>query len=67
MKDGHIVEFRLHLKEMYEAADEIGHELYKEHRNIEALSKTRNLTIEEKIKISQLKKRTIQTLHPSLE
>lgn len=56
MKNGHIVEFRLHLKEMDEIAEGIGHKLYEQQRSIEAISKTRNLTKEEKIKIATLKR-----------
>lgn len=55
MKNGHIVEFRLHLKEMDEIADKIGHKLYEKQRSIEAISKTRKLTKEEKIRIFELK------------
>jgi (p)ppGpp synthase/HD superfamily hydrolase len=53
MKNGHIVEFRLHLKEMDEAA-EIGHNFYNQRRSLEALSKERVLTVKEQIKIEGL-------------
>ena len=60
MENGHIVEFRLHLKEMDEVAEEIGHQLYEAQRSLEAISKTRNLTKEEKIKIFDLKKEQLE-------
>ena len=40
MSNGHIVEFRLHLKEIDEIADGIGHELYEQVRSIEAIIET---------------------------
>ncbi len=60
MSNGHIVEFRLHLKAMDEVADGVGHKLYEKQRSLEALSKTRRLTKEEKIKISQLSKKQFE-------
>ncbi|WP_162846413.1 hypothetical protein [Flavobacterium dankookense] len=56
MKNGHIVEFRLHLKEMDEVAEGIGHKLYEERRNLEAIYTRRELTIQEQITINKLKK-----------
>ncbi|PXW07789.1 RelA/SpoT family protein [Chryseobacterium sp. CBTAP 102] len=47
MKNGHIVEFRLHLKEMDDVAGGAGHKLYEEYRTLEAVSKTRSLTDDE--------------------
>ncbi|MEL1246085.1 hypothetical protein AAEO56_17560 [Flavobacterium sp. DGU11] len=49
MSNGHIVEFRLHLKTMDEAADE-SHKLYKEVRKLDAIAKARRLTKIEKMK-----------------
>jgi Region found in RelA / SpoT proteins len=46
MKNGHIVEFRLHLKAMDEAA-QAGHDLYKQRRTLEILAKKRDLTKDE--------------------
>jgi len=60
MKNGHVVEFRLHLKEMDIASNGIGHKLYEERRTLEALSESRILTKQEKIKIRQLKKQEIE-------
>jgi hypothetical protein len=48
---GHIVEFRLHLKDMDKVADGVGHKLYEEYRSLEAISKTRNLTDDEVAKM----------------
>ena len=53
MKNGHIVEFRLHLKEMDEAAVK-GHKIYQQRRSLEAISTQRKLTIEEKKLIENL-------------
>lgn len=55
MKNGHIVEFRLHLEEMDNVANGIGHRLYEKQRNLEAISTTRILTKAEKNKILLLK------------
>jgi len=55
-KNGHLVEFRFHLKEMDEVAEGIGHKLYEQQRSLEAISKRRNLTRDEKVKIFRLKK-----------
>jgi Region found in RelA / SpoT proteins len=46
MKNGHIVEFRLHLKEM-DVAAETGHKIYEQRRTLEAISTQRELTISE--------------------
>ncbi|MBX7226142.1 MAG: hypothetical protein K1X55_08925 [Chitinophagales bacterium] len=43
MSNGHIVEFRLHLKAMDEASN-LSHPLYEEYRTLESLSKKRALT-----------------------
>ena len=48
MENGHIVEFRLHLKEMDEVAEGIGHQLYEQQRSLEALMEKRALTSKEK-------------------
>lgn len=53
MNNGHIVEFRLHLKVMDEAAA-IEHDSYKVIRSIEAKAEGRKLTIEEFNKIQNL-------------
>jgi hypothetical protein len=57
MKNGHIVEFRLHLKEMDKIADGVGHKLYEEYRTLEAISKTRNLTDNEVARMMLLDKK----------
>jgi hypothetical protein len=54
MKNRHIVEFRLHLKEM-DIATETGHKFYQQRRTLEAISTKRELTIEEQITIKKLK------------
>ena len=59
MKNGHIVEFRLHLKAMDEAADK-SHKIYQEQRSLEAVAKTRNLSDAEKIRIRFLKNEQIK-------
>jgi len=46
MKNGHVVEFRLHLREMDEATID-GRKFYLEQRTLEAISKTRKLKVEE--------------------
>jgi len=46
MKNGHVVEFRLHLKEIDDATI-IGHKLYQQRRILEAISTTRDLTVDE--------------------
>lgn len=55
MKNGHIVEFRLHLKEMDEAA-KVGHKIYEQRRTLEAIGKKRELKVEELKLIYQLQK-----------
>jgi hypothetical protein len=54
MSNRHIVEFKLVLKEMDDIAEGIGHKLYEEYRSLEAIGKTRKLTVEEKIKMQKL-------------
>lgn len=53
MKNGHIVEFRLHLKDIDKAA-ESGHKLYQERRSLEAISTHRELTVPEQIRVEKL-------------
>ena len=53
MKNGHIVEFRLHIKAMDEAAD-VGHKIYEQRRTLEAKSSQRKLTVREKELIETL-------------
>ncbi len=53
MKNGHIVEFRLHLKDIDKAA-ESGHKLYQERRSLEAISTHRELTVAEQIRVEKL-------------
>ncbi len=53
MKNGHIVEFRLHLKEM-DVAAETGHKIYQQRRTLEAISSQRKLTTNEKELIETL-------------
>lgn len=55
MSNGHIVEFRLHLKRM-DYADKIqgGHKLYQQRRTLEAISESRNLTKSEIKKMIKL-------------
>jgi (p)ppGpp synthase/HD superfamily hydrolase len=60
MKNGHIVEFRLHLKEMDDVAGGAGHKLYEQQRSLEAISQIRSLIREEKIKIVQLKNKQLE-------
>ncbi len=47
MSNGHIVEFKLVLKEMDDIAEGIGHTLYEQYRSLEAIGKTRILTDDE--------------------
>jgi (p)ppGpp synthase/HD superfamily hydrolase len=47
-KNGHIVEFRLHLREMDEIAEGVGHKLYEQQRSLDAILTTRFLTKAEK-------------------
>ena len=56
MENGHIVEFRLHLKEMDEVAEGIGHQLYEEVRSIrsQAIIEGRKLSLDEFKKINDL-------------
>jgi len=48
MKNGHIVEFRLHLKEMDDVAGGAGHKLYEQQRSLDAILATRSLSKTEK-------------------
>ena len=48
MKNKHIVEFRLHLREMDEVVDGIGRKLYEKQRTLDAIMDTRDLTKTEK-------------------
>ncbi len=61
-KNGHIVEFRLHLKEMDEVADGIGHKLYEEVRSIKAkaIIENRKLTIDEFNNIKNLEEKSLK-------
>lgn len=55
MSNGHIVEFRLHIKAIDDVTD-IGHKLYTKRRTLEAIGKTRKLSdaeIETIIKLEQ--------------
>jgi hypothetical protein len=47
MKNGHIVEFRLHLKEIDEVAANGGHKLYQQRRTLDAISTQRDLNLQE--------------------
>lgn len=47
MKNGHIVEFRLHLKEIDEVAANRGHKLYQQRRTLDAISTQRDLNLQE--------------------
>lgn len=51
MKNGHIVEFRLHIDEMDQVATGKGHKFYTERRSLEI---KHDLTEEERRKIKQL-------------
>jgi ATP/maltotriose-dependent transcriptional regulator MalT len=57
MSNGHIVEFRLHLKEIDEVAEGVGHDLYEQVRTIEAIIETEQggvATAEQLTQIQQL-------------
>ena len=62
MKNEHIVEFRLHLKEMDEVADGVGHNLYEKVRSIKAkaLTANRKLTIDEFNEIKKLEEESLK-------
>ncbi len=62
MKNGHIAEFRLHLKEMDEVADGIGHKLYEEVRSIKAsaVNENRKLSIDEFNRIKKLEEESLK-------
>jgi len=47
MRNGHIVEFRLHLKVIDEIAANGGHKLYQQRRTLDAISETRDLNQQE--------------------
>lgn len=53
-QNGHIIEFKLTLREMDDAAQNVGHKLYEQQRTLEAISKKRKLTISEKKRIKKL-------------
>lgn len=62
MKNGHIVEFRLHLKDMDKVADGVGHKLYEEVRSIKAKAEIENrkLNITEFNKIKKLENASLK-------
>jgi Region found in RelA / SpoT proteins len=61
-KNGHIVEFRLHLKEMDEVANGIGHKLYEEVRAIKAraITENRKLSLDEFKKINDIENKSLK-------
>ncbi|WP_306568745.1 hypothetical protein [Flavobacterium lindanitolerans] len=67
MKNGHIVEFRLHLEEMDKVANGVGHKLYEKQRSLEALSITRPLTKTEKYKLFMFKNQQYRVYNEAWE
>ena len=66
MSNGHIVEFRLHIKAMDKAA-ETGHKIYLQIRTLEALSDARKLTLTEQIKLESLLNREFKLYEKAWE